>query len=437
MGELFAALQERGGVAAEVADGSWLRAMLEAQAALARALVDVGRLEAEHGEAIIAAARAESFDPAEVGRSAESPGNPAAPLVKALRAQVAGFAADQVHRGATSQDIVDTAAMLIARRACAVILGDLRGAADAAAGCAAAHRDTAMAGRTLLQHAVPTTFGLKAAGWMTALDTAAGGLSAQPFAAQLGGAAGTLAALDDDGPAVVAAYAAHLGLTAPTLPWHTDRTRIGALAGALGVAAGAAAKVALDIVLLAQTEVGEVVEAWGGGSSTMPHKRNPVPAVAARACAAQAPALVATLLTAMAHEHERGAGPWHAEWRALSELLVACGSAASWLRTALETLEVDGERMRSNLDSSGGRMLAERVAAELAPILGRDSASEAVQEAAADGGGSFADALARHPVLRDHLDRTRIDALLDPSTYLGSAGALVDRALAARAGGPA
>jgi 3-carboxy-cis,cis-muconate cycloisomerase len=193
---------------------------------------------------------------------------------------------------------------------------------------------------------VPTTFGLKAAGWAAGLDAAGDELDAAQLAAQLGGPAGTL---DGLGPEVLAEYASTLGLDEPDLPWHTDRTRIAALASALGGACGAIAKPALDVVLLAQTEVGEVREAAPGGSSSMPHKRNPVAAISARACARQAPGLVATLLASMEQEHERAAGAWHAEWAPLRALLVATGSAAAWLRTCLEGLEVDTERMSANL----------------------------------------------------------------------------------------
>ena len=228
--------------------------------------------------------------------------------------------------------------MLVARDALAVVREDLGGAADAAARLAEEHRATPMIGRTLLQQAVPTTFGLKAAGWMRALDTAGARLGEYRPAAQLGGPAGTL---DGIGPDVAARYAAELGLEAPVLPWHTERSRIAGLAAGLGTACGAIAKAAGDVVLLAQTEVGEVRETAPGRSSSMPHKRNPVAAVSARACARQAPGLVATLLACMEQEHERAAGAWHAEWAPLRALLVATGSAAVWLRTCLGGLQVD------------------------------------------------------------------------------------------------
>ena len=276
------------------------------------------------------------------------------PLKAALTAAVEGPAAGHVHRGATSQDILDTAAMLVTARALEPLLADVAGAASAAAGLARAHRDTPMAGRTLLQQAVPVTFGLKAAGWLAGLDEARRWLEEirlERLAAQLGGAAGTLASLGDAGPQVAAAYAELLGLAEPVLPWHTQRGRIGELASALAVLSGAVAKAARDIVLLSQTEVAEVREARGGGSSTMPHKRNPVAAICALGCAQQAPGLAATLLGAMAQEHERAAGAWHAEWRPLGELLRSTGSAVAWLRESLEGLEVDPERMRANLDA--------------------------------------------------------------------------------------
>jgi 3-carboxy-cis,cis-muconate cycloisomerase len=337
----------RGGVADAVSDAALLRAMVAAEAALARAR----GLGADVAEAISGA----SPDPRELGERAAESGNPVVPLVEALRA----LAGPEVHRGATSQDILDTALMLVAGEALGVTGADLGAAAAAAARLAAAHRATPAIGRTLMQQAVPTTFGLKAAGWMRGLDAARGRIGAYVPAAQLGGPAGTL---DGLGPEVAERYAAALGL-APALPWHTDRTRIADLASGLGIACGAIAKAAGDVVLLAQTEVGEVREAAPGGSSSMPHKRNPVAAISARACARQAPGLVATLLTCMEQEHERAAGAWHAEWAPLRALLVTTGSAAAWLRTSLEGLEVDVARMRANLGGAEAGTAVESAAA--------------------------------------------------------------------------
>jgi 3-carboxy-cis,cis-muconate cycloisomerase len=425
---LFAGVFARGGVAGAVSDAAWLQAMLDAEAALAHALASAGVIGAEEAEAIAAACVADLYDPEEIGAAAAGIGNPVGPLVKALTAAVESPAAGHVHRGATSQDILDTATMLVARRALEPLLEDLAGAESAAARLAAEHRDTPMAGRTLLQQAVPVTFGLVAAGWGSGLSDAAVRLRdvrETRLAAQLGGAAGTLASLGDAGPAVASAYARELGLAEPVLPWHTLRGRIGELAGALGVAAGAVAKAARDVVLLSQTEVAEVAEGTGGGSSTMPHKRNPVAAIAALGCAKQAPGLVATLLAAMEQEGQRAAGAWHAEWEPLTALLRVTGSAAAWLRESLAGLQVDPERMHANLDATGGRLLAERVGPALPSNHGRQEANERVARAAREP--SFADALAKLG-----LDRREIERLLDPAGYLGSAADFVDRYLRSR-----
>jgi 3-carboxy-cis,cis-muconate cycloisomerase len=300
------------------------------------------------------------------------------------------------------------------------------------------HRHTLIAARTLLQQALPTTFGLKAAGWMVGLDECADRLAAvreTRLAVQLGGAAGTLASLGPDGATVLGHLAAEVGLAEPVLPWHTDRTRVAELAGALGETAGVAGKIARDVVLLAQTEVAEAREAGErGSSSTLPHKHNPVGAVSTVACAAAAPGLVGTLMSVMPAEHERAAGGWQAEWRPLTELLRSVGSAAAWLRDCLERLEVAPDRMRANLDLTGGLLLAERLATALAPALGRLAAHDLVAEAAAKAeatGRALAEVLREDAAVRDRLTAADLDRLLDPAGYLGSADAFVDRALAA------
>ena len=427
----------RGRVREAVDDVAWLQAMLDTEAALARASAEAGLISAADAETIAAACGAAHYDVAQLGEQAAASGNPAAPLVKALTRRVDGPAAGHVHSGATSQDVVDTAAMLVAHRALGPLLDDLGAAAGAAARIAAEHRATVLAGRTLLQQAVPVTLGLKAAGWLSGLDDAIARLETvrdERLAVQLGGAAGTLASLGDRGLDVMAGMARALGLAEPVLPWHTIRTRPAELAGALGTACGVVAKAARDVTLLAQTEVAEVAEGAAGASSTMPHKRNPVAAVSAAACAAQAPGLVATLLGAMAHEHERAAGSWHAEWRPLTELLRSTGSAAAWLRTCLVDLEVDAGAMRANLAITGGLLLAERVSTELAPELGRLEAHEAVQRAVAQAtstDGGFAAALALQPEISGRISDARLAELLDPAGYLGSADIFIDRALAA------
>lgn len=341
---LFGATQ----VAATTNDRAWLQALCDVEAALARAEARTGLIESDAADAIgVACSALAKTTPKELGRRAAADGNPVIPLVRELRDRVGQAAAPAVHRGATSQDILDTAAMLVARRALAVLLHSLDEAADACAALARAHRGTVMAGRTLLQQALPTTFGAVAAGWGHGLDRATSRLrgAREQLAVQLGGAAGTLSALHPHGPAVRAALATELELADPAAVWHTERTRVAELAGALGLACGVISKVATDIVLLAQTELGEVAEDRGGGSSAMPHKQNPIAAVTARAAAAQAPGLVATLLTAMGAELQRGAGPWHAEWQALTALLNASGGAAARLATSLSGLHVDTAAM--------------------------------------------------------------------------------------------
>jgi 3-carboxy-cis,cis-muconate cycloisomerase len=412
---------------------AWLSAMLDVERALARAEARAGLVPADAAEAIAAACRADLFDAAGLGRRARDAASPVVPLVKDLTAQVPPSAARYVHFGATSQDVLDTAAMLVARRALRPVSEDLAAAADACAALAEAHRDTVLAARTLLQHALPTTFGLKCAGWLVALDEARAGLAAVPYAVQFGGAAGTLAALGPAGLSVLRLLAEELDLPEPTLPWHTNRVRIGQLAAALGVVSGVLAKVALDVVLLAQTEVAEVAEpAEGGrgGSSAMPHKRNPVAAIRVAAGTRRVPALVATLLGAMAQEHERAAGAWQSEWETLTELLRLVGGAAAGARELLSGLRVDAARMRDNLAASGDLLMSESVAARLAADLGRTAAQDLVAELireAATTGQSLRTLLAT----KTKLSPQEIAEALDPSGYLGPAGDLVDRALAA------
>ncbi|HEY4851203.1 MAG TPA: lyase family protein, partial [Streptosporangiaceae bacterium] len=420
--------------------------------ALARALERAGLAEPGAGAAVTAAAQADAFDAAELGRKAALTGNPVPALVRELRGIVPPGAAGAVHRGATSQDIIDTAAMLLVREALSAVAADLSAAASAAAALAVAHRDTVMIGRTLLQQAVPITFGLVAAGWLTGLDDAREALArvrAGRLAVQFGGAAGTLASLGGAGIRVARLLAEELGLAVPVLPWHTDRLRVLDIAGSCGGAAAALGKAARDITLLAQSEVAEVREGGGpsagghgetrGGSSAMPHKRNPVGAVALLGCTRQVPGLLATLTAAAEQEHQRAAGGWHAEWEPLSDLLRLTGSAASWGAELLADLEVDPARMRQNLDAARGLPMAEHVATLLAPALGPVAAHDLVAEASAQAAGDgrhLLDALLDSPELRQRLDEAgiapkQVEAALDPAGYLGSAGEFVDAALVA------
>jgi 3-carboxy-cis,cis-muconate cycloisomerase len=343
-------------VADVTGDRAWILALCDTEAALAQACAAAGLIDRVTADAIgVACVELARTDPSDLGRRAADGGNPVIPLVNDLRARVqdaAGpTAAAGVHLGATSQDILDTAAMLVAQAALDVILAALADAADACAALALGHRTTAMIGRTLMQQALPTTFGAVAAGWGEGLDRAVVRLrgARAELAVQLGGATGELAGWRPEGPAVRAAFAAELALSDPGSVWHTERSRIAALATALGTTCGSIAKVAGDVVLLAQTEIGEVRESRGGGSSSMPHKHNPVAAITARAAAAQAPGLVATLLAAMPAELQRGAGPWHAEWQPLTALLRGTGGAAARLAESLSGLQVDTAAMSRNL----------------------------------------------------------------------------------------
>jgi 3-carboxy-cis,cis-muconate cycloisomerase len=405
-----------------VSERAWLGAMLETERALASAEARAGLIPQHAADAIAEQCRTELYDWAELAERGRKVANPAEPLVRALRAAVGGEAATYVHWGATSQDVVDTAAMLVARRALDLHLGEFDGVAAACAWLARDHRSTPMAGRTLLQQAVPITFGLKAASWLTATLDARRSLVRirhERLAAQFGGAAGTLAPLGDQGAAVLELFAAELGLTDPGLPWHTNRGRIAELGAALDIAAGVCAKIGLDVTLLAQTEVAEVAEGDGGASSTMPQKRNPVGSTLAKACAVQVHALAGVLTGGLAHELERATGAWQAEWDALAGALALSGAAAVAIRGVLDGLEVDPARMRGNLVDA---TMAERIAFRLAGAYGGD-AHDVV-----------ADALASGRTLREavagRLDPDDVEAALDPTTYLGSAEEFVDRALA-------
>ncbi len=337
-----------------VSDRAWLAGLLEAERALAHAHARAGTVSEQAAAAVVAACDPALFDAVRLAAEGREAGNPVVPLVRELRGRVGPEHADAVHLGATSQDILDSAAMLLARGALRLVDGELGRVADACARLARDHRGSVMAARTLLQQAVPTTFGYKAAGWLVGTIETRGRLAdvREQLPAQLGGAAGTLAAFGDRGIELVALFAHELGLREPLLPWHTVRTPVAELAGALATAAGIQAKIATDVILLAQTELGEVAEGGGGGSSTMPHKRNPAAAVLAVACERHARANAAVLLESVVAEQERAAGAWHAEWAALTTALAATGGAAAAVARSLESLEVDAARMRANLDDA-------------------------------------------------------------------------------------
>ena len=450
-GTLFGAVFDRGGVA--TGDMAWLQALLDAEAGLARALERAGLAPAGAGEAVTRAAVAADFSAAEVAEVASASGltgNPVPGLARVLARRVPGAAASAVHQGATSQDIMDTAAMLLARRAIDVTRRDLLAASAAAARLASVHRDTLMIGRTLLQQAVPVTFGLVAAGWLAGLDAAVTGLDdvrASRLAVQFGGAAGTLASLGRGaGAGVPALLAEELGLTAAPLPWHTERLRVIDVAVAMARASAALGKIARDVTLLAQTEVGEVREGGGeaggasggprrGGSSAMPNKSNPVASVAILGCTRQVPGLLATLVASAEQEHQRAAGAWHAEWQPFSDILRLAGSAASWGAELLGGLSVDSARMAANLAASGGLPLAEQVSGLLAGALGRPRAHDLVAGAAARAASSglpLRDVLLAVPeVEQAGVTAEQLDAALDPAGYLGASAQFIDAALRA------
>jgi 3-carboxy-cis,cis-muconate cycloisomerase len=454
-GGIFGGVFTRGGPVAD--DDAWLRAMLAAESALARALEQAGLATPGAGAAVTAAAaRPGDFNLAELSQSSALTGNPVPGLARALTRLVADPAAKTaVHKGATSQDILDTAAMLLARDAIDATTDALAGAAVATARLADAHRGSLMIGRTLLQQAVPVTFGVVAAGWLAGLDGALDGLAAvreTRLAVQFGGAAGTLASLGAPGAAVKSLMASELGLADPPLPWHTERLRIIDVAVAMTRVTAALSKIARDVTLLAQTEIAEVGEgapavgsAVGGsaprrgGSSAMPNKNNPVAAVAILGCARQAGGLLATLVASAEQEEQRAAGAWHAEWQPFSHLLELAVSAATWARDLLENLTVDTARMAANLAAAGGLPMAERVTALLRDSLGAPQAHDLVATAAARAASSgvpLRDVLLATPDVADRLSEAGISAAeieqaLNPGGYLGASDAFIAAALAA------
>jgi 3-carboxy-cis,cis-muconate cycloisomerase len=352
-GDPFSGLFVPEAVAETTSGEAWLSAMLEVEGSLAEAEAEAGLIPAEAATAIRAACDAGEFDVDRLSREGRASANPVVPLVAELRTKVGGDAAAFVHHGATSQDVMDSAAMLVASRALSVIRPELDGVAAACAQLAERHRETPMAGRTLLQQALPVTFGLKAAVWLDSVVSARERLGSVSLAVQLGGPAGTLASLGPGAERVVGLLAARLGLDEPAVPWHAIRGRIADLGASLAITAGALEKIALDVVLLSQTEVGEVAEPSGsgrGGSSSMPHKRNPAGSVVAIACARRVRGDAGVLLAAMPQELERAAGAWQSEWGPLSDALSLTGGAAAAMRDALEGLEVRQERMRENLE---------------------------------------------------------------------------------------
>ncbi|MGC2810639.1 MAG: 3-carboxy-cis,cis-muconate cycloisomerase [Bradyrhizobium sp.] len=423
-------------------DVAWLQHMFDFEAALARAEVAAGVIPASAAAPIATACRATSFDLGALADAATRSGNLAIPLVKALTAEVAKAdpeAARYVHWGATSQDVIDTATMLTMRAGLDALLADIDRAIAGFAKLAARHRNTAVVARTWLQHALPMPFGLKLAGYAAALQrsrTRLRRLRSDALALQFGGAAGTLAALGDQGLRVAERLAEGLELPLPEAPWHTHRDRIAEAASVLAIVAGTCGKIARDVQLMMQTDVAEAFEPSGegrGGSSTMPHKRNPVAAATALAAATMAPNLAATIFAAQVQEHERSAGPWHAEWPTLPGLLLVTSGALAAVVDLADGLEVDAARMRANLESTGGLIMAEAATMALAGKIGKSAAHhlvEAASKQAIAGNQSLRDVLTRDPRVTAQLDAATIAGLFEPMAYQGVSQALIDRLLA-------
>lgn len=419
-------------------DRSLLQAMLDFEAALAAAEAETGVIPAIAVAPIRSACDASLYDPSEIGRAAAAASNVAIPLVKALTGKVNEKARGYVHWGATSQDVIDSAFMLQAKRALPIIRGEVSDAIWALIGLAESNRATIMAGRTLMQQAVPISFAFKAAAWLSALTRAAARLAdseAESLALQFGGAAGTLASLGGDGAKVRAALSARLDLKEPPISWHADRGRVFDIATALAGISGAAAKIATDVLLLMQSEVGEASEPSApgkGGSSALPHKRNPVGAAAIRANHRRIVGLTATMTLTLEQEHERAAGGWAAEWDTMRELFCLAGGSVERLREMLAGLEIDSARMRDNLDVLLGLPLAESLMMALAVKIGRAEAHrriEAASKLAIASGRPLAEVAKAETAIAGNMSAQEIDRALDPAHYLGSADAMIGAVL--------
>jgi 3-carboxy-cis,cis-muconate cycloisomerase len=439
MSELIDALFSTPSMSAAFSPRAHVRGMFAFEAALARAEARAGIIPQEAASVIAASCREELFDVAALYREAAVAGTPAISLVRMLTALVEGDARKFVHWGATSQDAIDTALMLQMRNGIDLLVAGLLDICAACATLAERHRHTPMAGRTLLQQALPITFGLKAARWLALATRQVHALlerRERTLAVQLGGAAGTLASLGDNGLRVLALLAEELNLPVPDLPWHTERDRIAEIATTCGVVAGGMAKIASDVALLAQTEVGEVSEGTApgkGGSSAMPQKHNPVDATKAIASARLAVGMVPVILSAMTQENERAVGGWQAEWTAIPDLFRFTASAVEGVRGAVVGLQIDPVRMRANLDMAGGLIMAESLTMTLALRIGRPEAYRIVQAVCNQVVGSaknLRQAAMEDKQVRAILSPEEIDKALDPTRYLGSADAFINRALA-------
>lgn len=423
-------------------DQGRVQAMLDFEAALARAEARVGLIPSAAVAPIAAACNAGLYDFAALGEAIATAGNSAIPLVKALGKQIASTDAEAeryVHLGATSQDVMDTGLVLQLRQALELIESDLAQLADSLAVQAQRHAATPLAGRTWLQHATPVTLGMKIAGWLGAVTRSRQRLrelKPRLLVLQFGGASGTLAALGEQAMPIAQALAEELQLTLPEQPWHTQRDRVVEFGAVLGLIAGSLGKFGRDISLLMQTEAAEVFEPSApgkGGSSTMPHKRNPVGAAVLIGAATRVPGLVSTLFSAMPQEHERSLGLWHAEWETLPEICCLVSGSLQQARLLAQGLEVDAERMSRNLELTQGLVLAEAVSIVLAQRVGRDTAHHLLEQCckrAVAEQRHLRAVLGDEPQVTAELSNAELDHLLNPAHYLGQAKTWVERAVA-------
>jgi len=439
---LIESLATTGPLAKLFSDRSILQAMLDFEVALARVQARLKIVPQSAADAIAAAAKAEAFDVTVLADAMLRAGTAAIPLVKALTERVRAIdplAAGFVHWGATSQDVADTALVLLLKRAQPFLESDIKRLENALHRLATEHQSTVMLGRTLLQPAPPTTFGLKAAGWLGAINRSHDRLDrkfAEASIVQFGGASGTLAALGDRGIAVGRALADELGLGFPDAPWHTHRDRLAELLSTCGVLTGSLGKMARDISLLMQGEIAEVSEPVGQGrgvSSTMPNKQNPIGCSLALAAAVRVPGLVATFLSAMVQEHERALGGWQAEWPAVAGIIQSAGLAVASMAEVAEGLIVDPVRMHANIEATRGVIFAERAMMLLGEKVGRDVAHKSLEEAARQSiahGRSLVSVLEEMLEVTQHLDSATIRELDVPERYLGMADEFRVRQLA-------
>lgn len=423
-------------------DQGRVQAMLDFEAALARAQARVGLIPSSAVAPIEAACSAGLYDFAALGEAIATAGNSAIPLVKALGKQIAAQNAEAeryVHLGATSQDVMDSGLVLQLRRALELIEGDLAQLGQTLATQAERYVATPLAGRTWLQHATPVTLGMKIAGWLGAVTRSRqrlAELKPRLLVLQFGGASGTLAALGEQAMPIAQALAEELQLTLPEQPWHTQRDRVVEFGAVLGLIAGSLGKLGRDVSLLMQTEAAEVFEPSApgkGGSSTMPHKRNPVGAAVLIGAATRVPGLLSTLFSAMPQEHERSLGLWHAEWETLPEICCLVSGSLQQALLIAQGLEVDAGRMAHNLDLTQGLVLAEAVSIVLAQRVGRDTAHHLLERCckrAVAEQRHLRTVLGDEPQVTAKLSAAELDHLLDPAHYLGQAKTWVERAVA-------